>query len=228
MMLKLGDVLDLAPETGDLVRVVWLSPDGGSAALYRLTEARAFPVLAPTAPLEERLRALEVRLVADDPFQVIAAEAKLKEGDKRRRDRAWELIKPLVENTPDIFSAHRRGALVKKAVEAARTGTNPQLKHTTVAQIYTYLRRYWQRGMTANALLPDFHNCGAPGKVRPVGEKKRGRPRKFGTQAGVNITPEMRRVFSVAHDRYYASTIKGKYTLKGAYASRSYCFQFVG
>lgn len=217
MMLKVGDLLDLAPETGDLVRVVWLSPDGGTVALYRVTEARGFPVLAPTAPLEERLRALEVRLVMDDPFRVIAAETKLKEGDKQRRDRAWGLIQPLVENTPDIFSAHRRGALVETTVEAAREGTNAKIKRTTVAQLYTYLRRYWQRGMTANALLPDYQNCGAPGKVRTAGEKKRGRPRKYGTQAGVNVTPEMRRVFSVAHDRYYASTKKGKYTLRGAY-----------
>lgn len=217
MMLKLGDLLDLAPEAGDLVRVVWLSPDGGTAALYRVNDAKAFPVLAPTAPLEERLRALEVRLVVDDPLRVIAAETKLKEGDKHRRDRAWGLIQPLVENTPDIFSAHRRGALVDKTVEAARKGTNPKIKRTTAAQLYTYLRRYWQRGMTANALLPDYQNCGAPGKVRTAGEKKRGRPRKYGTQAGVNVTPEMRRVFSVAHDRYYASTKKGKYTLRGAY-----------
>ena len=86
MMLKVGDLLDLAPEAGGLVRVVWLSPDGGTAALYPVTEARAFPVLAPAAPLEERLRALEARLVVDDPFRVIAAETKLKEGDKQRRD----------------------------------------------------------------------------------------------------------------------------------------------
>lgn len=217
MILKLGDLLDLAPETGDLMRVVWLSPDRGTAALYRVADEKAFPVLVPVESLENRLRALEIRLVVDDPYQVIVVESKLKDNNKRKRDRAWSLIQSLVENTPDIFSAHRRGALVQETVNKARKGEDWAIKRTTKTLIYGYLRRYWQRGMTANALLPDTDNCGGPGKIRKAGDKKRGRPRKYGIQVGINVTTEIRRVFSVAFDRYFASTKKGKHTLTGAF-----------
>ncbi|QIL19764.1 Mu transposase C-terminal domain-containing protein [Thermomonas sp. HDW16] len=217
MILKLADLLDLDPETGDLVRVVWLSPDHGTAALFRVADEKAFPVLVPVESLENRLRALEIRLVVDDPYQVIVVENKLKDSNKRKRDRAWSLIQPLVENTPDIFNANRRGALVQDTVNEARKGENWAIKRTTKALIYGYLRRYWQRGMTANALLPDYDKCGGRGKIKKAGDKKRGRPRKYGIQVGINVTSEIRRLFSVAFDRYYATTKNGKHTLKGAF-----------
>ncbi len=34
----------------------------------------------------------------------------------------------------------------------------------TKATVYKLLRRYWQRGQTPNALIPDYKNSGAPGK----------------------------------------------------------------
>ncbi|WP_449302105.1 Mu transposase C-terminal domain-containing protein [Pseudoxanthomonas mexicana] len=216
MMLKVGDVLDLAPDSSKRVRIVWMTADGTSVAIYPLDADGAFPELVPAEPLEAGLRAREITLV-EDPFMVIVMEDKLKETHKSRRDRAWKMIRPLVTEVPYIFSADRRGTLISDAVEKARKGDDPDLKRITAAQVYVYLRRYWQRGITVNALLPDYKKCGGRGKVRKAGKKKRGRPRKFGRQKGVNVTPDMRKVFSVAYDRYYASQISGKYTLIGAY-----------
>jgi len=216
MMLKVGDVLDLALDSNKRVRIVWMTADGTSAAIYPLDADGAFPELVPAEPLEAGLRTREITLL-EDPFMVIAMEDKLKETHKSRRDRAWKMIRPLVTEVPYIFSADRRGTLISDAVEKARKGDDPQLKRITTAQVYVYLRRYWQRGMTVNALLPDYMKCGGRGKVRQAGKKKRGRPRKFGGQRGVNVTPDMRKVFSVAYDRYYASQTHGKFTLRGAY-----------
>lgn len=216
MMLKVGDVLDLSPGLNKLVRVVWVTADGTSVAIYPLDADLAFPELVQAEPLETRLRSREMALVKD-PFMAVVMEDKLKETHKNRRDRAWKLIKPLVAQAPYIFSADRRGTLISDAVENARKGNDPNLKRVTVAQVYLYLRRYWQRGMTANALLPDYEKSGGRGKTRQAGEKKRGRPRRFGKQKGTNVTPDMRKVFSVAYDRYYASQVHGKYSLRGAY-----------
>lgn len=216
MMLKVGDVLDLAPDSSKRVRIVWMTADGTSVAIYPLDADGAFPELVPAEPLEAGLRAREITLV-EDPFMVIVMEDKLKETHKSRRDRAWKMIRPLVTEVPYIFSADRRGTLISDAVEKARKGDDPDLKRITAAQVYVYLRRYWQRGMTVNALLPDYEKSGGRGKTRKAGEKKRGRPRKYGKQKGTNVTPDMRKVFSVAYDRYYASQVNGKYTLRGAY-----------
>ncbi len=62
-------------------------------------------------------------------------------------------------------------------------------------KLYEWLRLYWRRGQTPNALLPAYGNCGAPGQRRAAGEKKRGRRRKVlgagGADAGLNVTPEV-------------------------------------
>jgi hypothetical protein len=65
--------------------------------------------------------------------------------------------------------------------------------------IYRYLRRYWQRGQTPNALLPDYGNSGGRGKVRQSSAGvKRGRPRKNAAEegAGLNADEEIRRTFA--------------------------------
>ncbi len=216
MILKLGDVLVLDPDSGKRARVVWMTPDGTSAALYPLDADRAFPALLRVEVLEAGISARQMSLVPD-PFTVVVLEDQLKQVHKERRDRAWKLIRPLVADVPRIFTADRRGALVSATVERARSGSDPELQRVTKAQVYLYLRRFWERGMTANALLPDYEKSGGRGKTREAGERKRGRPRKFGNQMGVNVTPDMRKVFSVAYFRYYASQTKGKYTLIGAY-----------
>lgn len=217
MILKVGDVIDLTPGSNKLVRIVWLTPDQTTVAIFPLQGACPFPELVHAEVLSAGLRSREMHLIADDPFRVIAHEDNLKEGHKQRRDRAWRLIKHLVEDVPSIFSAQRRGALIEAAVAKARESDDPKLNRITIAQIYVYLRRYWQRGMTVNALLPDYTRCGGKGKTRKAGKKKRGRPRKFGSQPGINVSLEMRQVFAVAYDRYFASKINGKYTLTGAY-----------
>ena len=108
MMLKVGDVLDLALDSNKRVRIVWMTADGTSAAIYPLDADGAFPELVPAEPLEAGLRTREITLL-EDPFMVIVMEDKLKETHKSRRDRAWKMIRPLVTEVPYIFSADRRG-----------------------------------------------------------------------------------------------------------------------
>jgi hypothetical protein len=71
--------------------------------------------------------------------------------------------------------------------------------------IYKYLRKYWQRGKTKNALLPDYFNSGAKGKPRVAGEKKRGRPRKRVdiSGVGINVDENTKKVFRVAINKYF-------------------------
>ena len=60
--------------------------------------------------------------------------------------------------------------------------------------LYRLLRRYWQRGQTPNALLPDYARCGGTGRDKAVTEARRGR-RPLIDRAVVNVTPEMRQIF---------------------------------
>ena len=62
---------------------------------------------------------------------------------------------------------------------------------TTKQTIYRMLRRYWQRGMLPNALLPDYANCGAAGKERVITAEHR-RPSSNGENPKPVIDADIR------------------------------------
>ena len=190
-----------------IVRVLWLRPDSVGAAIIDVLDDKALPIIVRAETLIQDVQEGLASLVNPDPYLVLAVEATLPENHKAIREKAWSIIQGLVENEPDIYRPDRRGKLLKAALGEHKV---------TLPTLYRYLRRYWQRGQTPNSLLPDYANSGGRGKERELSGKKRGRPRVYGRQDGVNVTKDMRQVFRVAIDRYYAEK-NSKFTLKGAY-----------
>ncbi len=102
-----------------------------------------------------------------------------------KREKAWNIIKGIVNN-PRVLEAKQRGIEIRSLTETYR------VRRQT---IYRYLRRYWQRGLCKNSLIPDYSNSGNRGrKDNPTG-KKLGRPRKLKKGTGINVTEEIRKVF---------------------------------
>ncbi len=128
-----------------------------------------------------------------DPFEELAFMAP-EQGSvlQKKRDKNYELIKPIVENSK-FYLPKVRSALIQEIV--SKTGT---IKKT----MYHLLRRYWQRGQTPNALLPDYKNSGGKGKKRKVSDKKLGRPRKYMPGVGGVVDKHVERLFRIAIDRY--------------------------
>ena len=213
MILKEGDLIQYGQGMASLVRVLWITETGASAVTIEVEAPKALPVFVPMEQLEGDLRSERAKLLLEDPYQRYVAAGALKARSKDIRDRAWRLIEPLVSDRPNIYVAHRRGLLVQSAQECA-AAEGRAISHNT---LYEYLRRYWQRGLTPNALLPDYTNCGGRGKERRSGKTKRGRPRQFGDDRGINVTLEIRKVFRVAVARCYASDKKRKWTLQDTY-----------
>jgi hypothetical protein len=147
-----------------------------------------------------------------DPYTVLLRpESTIPENHRQRRDRAWEIIAPIVESQEgEAFIESYRGSLVAEATK--RTGS---IKKT----IYNYLRRYWQGGQTKNALLPLFEQCGGKGKERHSSSCKLGRPSKLAKATeisiGVNVNDEIRQSFSRGIKLFYENQ-KGR-TLKDTY-----------
>jgi hypothetical protein len=137
----------------------------------------------------------------------IVEEISLPEQRKGRRDHAWKIVADLIRDEPEIYYPRHRAQKVAEFVAAGRA---------TRATIYLYMRRYWQRGQTPNALLPDFYKSGGKGKARPASaDIKRGRPRKLGELPGLNVDDDIRKIFRVAVARYYTTQVK--FTLREAY-----------
>lgn len=205
-MLLVADLLCYESEPHRTIRILWLAPSG-HAFTIDVHEPRALPEAIELSLLMDDIKHERARLLKEDPFVVLAADDTLSEARVNRRDRAWAAIEPLLGQRPDIFLPNRRAQLVEDRVTAG---------FGSRVVIYDYLRLYWQRGLTKNALLADFPNCGKPGETRESkADKKRGRPKAHGDLVGVNITKELRQTFQLSVDRFYATS--ERFSKQGAY-----------
>ena len=181
-------------EHGEIERILWLSRH--DVVLIEVTQPRSVPKLQSRKAIEDALLHAKARIVDIDPYLLdIIPEDLMTEASRTRRDRAWEIIRPLVEyHMPDIFIREKRGLLVSDRAQ------DEDVSKTT---LYRYLRRYWQGGQIPNALRPDFHACGGAGKDKASSERKRGNPGYVAS--GINVDEEIRQYFRKGIQLFYNS-----------------------
>ena len=110
-----------------------------------------------------------------------------------RREENIKVLLPLLQHK-GIFDASERARLIDAVVES---------KQVSKKTVYRLLRRYWQRGQTPNALIPDYKNSGAPGERRSAtGTAKIGRAREYGKGEGTKVTPEIERLFRLTIEKH--------------------------
>ncbi len=192
-------------DEGPVERVLWVHPEGGGCYVIDVRDQSAFPVYRSIREITQLLDQGMLRILEEDPWLAPLSDAAVPDKHKEKRDALWAMIRPLALDQPAIFESGPRGRAVLQLVLE---------KRATKQTVYRLLRRYWQRGMIPNALLPDFHRCGKPGKERPVGEVKRGRPTKSGRK-GINIDKATREVFRTAITKYFAEN--RQIDLRGVY-----------
>jgi len=208
-MLLRNDLLHYTHPTARTIRILWIAPEQSHAYVFDVSARSAEVELVRLSALHADVNAGHARVLAADPYLMVVSQELLPPKHLQLRARAWEIVEPLVAMEPGIYEARLRGQLIAQAT--AMHGVS----HPT---IYRYLRRYWQRGQTPNALLPDYSNSGGRGKVRQASAGiKRGRPRKNGAGdgPGLNVDEEIRRTFRVAIARYAAG--HARFSRLGAY-----------
>lgn len=205
-MLLRNDLLEYLEENGKVIRILWLHPTQPMAATFDVHAEGAKPEIVQIHLLLDDIETGRAILLTTDPYLLVVNEESISEKSRAIRHKAWGMIEALVLDAPAIYYANRRWEMIKQCAE----------QHgSTHKTIYRYLYRYWQRGQTPNTLLPDYANSGGKGEARAPTDTKRGRPRKFGDQLGVNIGEDTRKIFRVAVARYYVT--QAKFTLRGAY-----------
>ncbi|MGB9992470.1 Mu transposase C-terminal domain-containing protein [Massilia sp. SM-13] len=206
-MLSRNDLIELAVPRRRVLRILWIDPARTVAYAFDVHARSSDAELLSLASLQADLDEGRAHRLEEDPFTVLVNQDLLPPKHLQLRDRAWSIIRDLACMEPAIYQPRKRGPLI--ADYAGRHG----FSHPT---LYRYLRRYWQRGMTPNALLPDYANSGARGKTRRSSEGvKRGRPRKHGAAPGVNVGDGMRRIFRVAAASYSAA--QGRFSRRAVY-----------
>jgi hypothetical protein len=208
-MLLRNDLLHYTHPSPRTVRILWIAPEQSHAYVFDVAALSAEVEMIQLSALQADIRAGHASVLPADPYLMVVSQELLPPKHLQLRARAWEIIEALVAQEPGIYEARQRGQLIAQATALH------DVSHPT---IYRYLRRYWQRGQTPNALLPDYGNSGGRGKVRQSSAGvKRGRPRKNGADAGpgLNADEEIRRTFRVATARYAAAN--AKFSRLGAY-----------
>lgn len=195
-MLLRNDLLEFSEPRHRIVRILWIDVARSFTYVFDVASEAAEVELHRLSVLEGELAKGRARRLEADPYLVLANSQALPPKHIELRERAWGVMADLVLQEPDIYEPRRRGQLVQEATRVHG------ISHPT---IYRYLRRYWQRGQTPNALLPDYANSGGRGKTRTATPGvKRGRPRKDGGPQGVNVDDALRTVFRLAAARHAA------------------------
>lgn len=121
----------------------------------------------------------------DESRAVINLE-NLREAERRRIRRRWEVARKLAPFGASLFIPESRANIVAQ-LEREGVGSRPF--------IYLVLRLGWQRGGGEQAYVTDYPNCGRKGQKRipAEGAPKTGRPRTISPGVGVNRTEVHRR-----------------------------------
>jgi transposase InsO family protein len=186
-MFRVNEVLKFE---GRMFRV--LSLLGPQLVWIGLEDPKGFPSLVL---VDDLVKAFEEEILfrVEDPHARLALEMP-EQGSpaQTKRDANYTLIRGIVGD-PEYYNRKILTARIKEVLETGKA-SKPHL--------YKLLRRYWQRGQTPNALLPDYKNSGGKGKKRVVSGKKLGRPRVFTPGIGATIDTQTERLFRMAIDKY--------------------------
>lgn len=228
MSLLLNSLLEVTVPDGsqEIVRVIHFDRKSGTAYVIRIDRSNALPDARRLSEIEDALADKRIRVLTIDPFAYLQMpEEAIAAKHRRRRDAAWAIVESIV-TAPDhaALDPDRRGQLIREAIQ--KVGS-------TKKHVYRYLRRYWQSGMTRNALLPYFHLCGARGKERKSGASKRGRPRYLtqlkGAPPGINVGPAEAEKLRKGYRLFYRKTAEdGGETLKSAHRRTLRKFFYAG
>lgn len=217
-MLNLNTLVEWIDEdskTPKVERVLRYDSANEIYALIDIFSEKALPVLRSKEEILTGLSNGMLRILETDPFaNLVMPENEIPEKHRLIRDAAWNTISFIVEAEGlSPFLEKSRGKLVAEAV--VRTGA-------TKKTIYRNLRRFWQSGMTKNANLPAYKNCGTNNKWRKKEDpvcKKLGRPNRLskikGGSLGIIITPSIKRKFERGVKKHYERP--GKTGLRWAY-----------
>jgi hypothetical protein len=112
----------------------------------------------------------------------------------KKRDENYQLLLPLIEQKELVFNKRSKNKVIS---ELSNETSKPKLFYNRL------LRKYWQRGLKPNALLPEYHLCGGKGKVRRDISNRLGKKREQTEGEGIIVTDAIAKVFQSAIEGFY-------------------------
>ena len=170
-----------------------LAIQANSIVWINLDQTNAFPTQVNKLDVFKGLENLTIERSVD-PYEYLAfIRPEVGSIQEIKRDQNYDLIRPLVHHEL-FFIPQERGRIIDEIMSQHRV---------TKQTLYRLIRRYWQRGQTPSALLPDYRNSGGKGQKRAPNEKKLGRPKVYSKEQGVNVTEDIERLFRRTINLYF-------------------------
>ncbi len=214
-VLRYGD----DPATAEDFRVVWVH--AGEVVLFDLGAHDTRLVRRARGEVMADLAEGRACILTEHAYDRHLNPARLSEKQRNRRDKLMGLIGPMLDRAPDIFDDRVRGSAIADVERMQLAATDREQKRALASAktLHQAFDRYWRGGMSPAALVPAFDRCGRGRRRARPGEVKRGAPAREGIKPGVNVTPEIERMFGKGLDRYYRSKriARRKISLKAAY-----------
>jgi putative transposase len=187
------NMLLLDRASGALIRVLWL--DGPlDVIIFNCAQRLAWPECVERGWLTGEINAGIFELQSADPFT--PPTRKLTEAEERIQSKRWSVVQPIVADPlRKIFLSSCSCHII--AAAARDTGSS-------VTWIRSWLRLYWRCGQLKEGLVPSFARCGAPGKEREPGIKKRGRPpaSQSDDDGGMNVDAVTREKLQIGWQKF--------------------------
>ncbi|MGO9952487.1 MAG: hypothetical protein ACLPN1_09790 [Dissulfurispiraceae bacterium] len=180
------DVLMRIVDVDNFMGVIWLCNVDDDSWPRPMEMSRLIEELDPKTG--------QFQIEPDDQWaypRVIASKGTERAADRLQEER-YDLIEPLItgDNVRLILNRRDRKKLIDQRLKEVNSSRQ------TIAAV---LKLWCKRGMTLQAVRPDYAKCGAPGKTRnPTGDKKTGRPRTIATGTGISINDKLRKLLKVA------------------------------
>lgn len=195
---------------GEIIRIIYIDEQKDVFSYVSMDIDLCTPKWEKLSKIQEEIENnVLVKLV--DPYLKNIDERKLSPLEKEKRDTNWNLINEAWENRKlELLDKKTKNKVFEDI------SVNASIPVITLKRMFS---RFWQRGMTKNALLTDYKNSGAKGKQRKLLDSKVGRPKKADYNGneiiGINITEDIKKLFQIAINKYYRNS--NKISLKETY-----------
>jgi len=204
-------------------RVLDFDAHSDEVVVINILDRRAFPAPRSYKAIQSSYEGGECIVRKNDPFcQLHVPEENIDSKRREIRDQIWLEMLPLIE-TPvaeaRLYSWKRASIVREFKQTTARKRKDGKVGTLSKTTGNKRLRRWWQSGRIKNAFLPEFQNCGAPGKKRlsrssQVNEQnhKNGRRSALAistgrqsTGVGVRMTADIYRKFELGLKKFYTN-----------------------
>lgn len=183
------------------IRIIHIDRDQDLCAYVNLEGTLSMPTIEMMSVFEKEYENKNIVEILD-PFFQIKSDDNLSEIEIRKRDEAWQIIDKYWESRKDDILSKKTRMQVFQEISEIEI-----IPLMTVRRIFS---RFWQRGMTRNALLPDYSKSGGKGKEKNVKENKMGRRRIYGVDdsEGIVVTDVVKKHFEISTNRYWRTSQK--------------------